>query len=203
MKNVAFALHVFDEPISEVEVNIHALKEFYKNSVVLVIYDGVPRQNHIGVIEVEVDRLKLPGKFGAFTHRYLSMFLNDTDCDYVIKIDPDTRIHRTVSDLPNPKNSTIFCRMATDEVPHGGAIGYTRPMADLLVRNEWFLDGKMLIRHRLHPFQDHMMRDIISQKGLHVQVRRDFGWVGKETDTTVFSHTGFFGPYVDDKNVPK
>ena len=55
MKNVAFVMHVFDEPPDEVAINVAAVKLHYPLSPFFLIYDGVPKQNHVGV----TDRLML------------------------------------------------------------------------------------------------------------------------------------------------
>lgn len=200
---IAFVMHVFDERADEVAINVAALKTFYPGAYIFLIYDGVSCQGHSDVIECEFDRVKIPGKFGTFTHRYLKLCLDKTDCDYIIKIDPDTRIWNTVSYLPDPTLQTIFCRMTYNYIPHGGALGYTRPMAKLLVDSGWLINERLLCRHADHPHQDPIHKELIWAKQLHVQVRHDFGWIGYETENTVFSHTGFRGKYVDDQHVRK
>ena len=202
MINTAFIVHVFCEKKDDVEITISKIKNFYPNSPVFIIYDGVQRHFHLGTIEKEMCRVKIPGNFGEFTHRYLNVFLDETNCDYVIKIDPDTKVWKKILNLPDPTLPITFCRMSSDGIPHGGAIGYTRPMAKLLVNSGCFIDSQLLKIHQNHAQQDSMYKEIIGLKKLHVQVRRDFGWIGKENDSTVFSHSGHFGEYSPDLNVP-
>jgi hypothetical protein len=147
------------------------------------------------------ERLKIAGNLGRWTDRYLKIFL-DTDCSHLIKIDPDTNVLRPVRDLPDPNQPTIFCRMGIDRVPHGGALGFTRPMAKLILENGWMTDHVLLRYHHHYAYQDQMLRTIVWSKKLKIQVRQDFGWIGHETDNTTFSHHGTYGPHLSDRFLP-
>jgi len=202
---IAFVINVFDETPDQVEYLIQSIKKFYVGSPIFVLYDGVKQHCHSGVTEIASNQLKLPGKFGSWTHRYLETYLEKTNLPYLIKLDPDTNVLGKIKNLPNSEKATIFCRMTTDYVPHGGSIGYTRPIVQEIIKNKWLLDENKLIYHKNSQWQDHMMKQLIIQERIHVQVRRDFGWTGFETKDTVFSHDGTslgrFGPYVMDQNV--
>lgn len=187
--NIAFIMNVYHEPFDMVEKNVLALKEFYPGCPIILIYDGVLIQNHQGVSEHKFDREKVPGKFGAWTHRYLKIFLDETTSDYAFKIDPDTNIIGKMKNLPDSTKPIIFCKIGNDEVTLGFAIGYTRPMVDILVKQEWLINKDMLWYHKYSQFQDYMLKTIVTKQNLLVQDRNDFVIVNNETNDTTFSHT--------------
>ena len=195
-----FVMHVHSDDDSCVERNVAQLRLLYPTDKLVLIYDGVSARGH-DCTEIAGDRLKVAGELGRWTERYLKLFL-DTDCSYLIKVDPDTNILRPARNFPDPASSTIFCRMGIDRVPHGGALGFTRPMAETLISSGWLTDEVLLRYHKHHAYQDQMLRTIVWSKKLSIQVRRDFGWVGHETDDTTFSHHGTYEPYLSDKFLP-
>ena len=193
-------MHVHSDDDSYVERNIAQLRLLYPTDKLVLIYDGVPPRGH-DCTEIAGDRLKVAGELGRWTERYLKIFL-DTECSHLIKVDPDTNILRPAANLPDPTKPTIFCRMGLDRVPHGGALGFNRPMAETLMSSGWLTNGALLRYHHHHAYQDQMLRTIVWSKKLPIQVRRDFGWIGHETETTTFSHHGTYEPYLPDKFLP-
>lgn len=195
-----FVMHVHSDDDSCVERNVAQLRLLYPTDKLVLIYDGVPPRGH-DCTEIAGDRLKVAGELGRWTERYLKIFL-DTECSHLIKVDPDTNILRSAANLPDPAQPTIFCRMGLDRVPHGGALGFTRPMAETLISSGWLTDEVLLRYHKHHAYQDQMLRTIVWSKKLSIQVRRDFGWAGHETENTTFSHHGIYEPYLPDKFLP-
>lgn len=187
MKNVLFIMHVFDESRGQVANNINRLRMFYPNSPIMIIYDGVPSQNHIGVTEILGDRVKIEGKSGTFTDRYLKAFLN-TDAQFCIKIDPDTEIvQRLIEPLPDKLDPIIFCRVEKFGLPHGGALGVNRSMAKLLTDMHWLTlpfrcDGDIAM-------QDPILKRLIQIHKLTCLHRPDFGYSDDPKPTDVFRHS--------------
>ena len=198
--SVMFVMHVHNDDDLLVTSNVSRINSLYPESSMVLIYDGVPARGH-DCTEIAGDRLKVAGELGRWTERYLKIFL-DTECSHLIKVDPDTNILRSAANLPDPAQPTIFCRMGLDRVPHGGALGFTRPMAKLILENGWMTDHTILRYHHHYAYQDQMLRTVVWSKKLKIQVRRDFGWIGHETETTAFSHHGTYEPYLPDKFLP-
>jgi hypothetical protein len=201
LSDLLFVMHVHNDDDQLVTSNVNRINSLYPESSMVLIYDGVPVRGHV-CVEIAGDRLKIAGKLGQWTERYLKTFL-DTDKPYLIKIDPDTKVHRPIVNLPDPSVECIFCRMGVDRVPHGGALGFTRPMAERLLSSGWLHDPTVLRYHIHHAYQDQMLRTIVWSKKLSVSVRRDFGWVGHETEDTTFSHYGNYEPYLPDQFLPQ
>lgn len=193
-------MHVYQDGVDLVARNVSQIRKLYPAAELTLIYDGISTRGY-DCNEIAGDRLKVAGKLGHWTERYLKIFLA-TNKPYVIKIDPDTNILRTVQNLPDPTKPTIFCRMGLDRVPHGGALGFTRPMAESILSNGWMTDIVLLRGHERHAYQDQMLRTVVWKKKLKVQVRRDFGWAGHETDEMTFSHHGTYEPYLPDRFLP-
>ena len=200
LSDLLFVMHVHNDDDQLVTSNVNRINSLYPESSVVLIYDGVPVRGH-DCTEIAGDRLKVAGKLGRWTERYLNIFL-ESSTTHLIKIDPDTKVHRPIENLPDPSTECIFCRMAIDQVPHGGALGFTRPMANRLLSERWLTDGFLLRYHQHYAYQDQMLRTVVWNKRLKVQNRRDFGWVGKETPTTTFSHPGTYVPYLPDHLLP-
>lgn len=198
--SVMFVMHVHSDDDQLVTSNVSRINSLYTESSMVLIYDGVSARGH-DCTEIAGDRLKVAGELGRWTERYLKIFL-DTECSHLIKVDPDTNILRSAANLPDPAQPTIFCRMGLDRVPHGGALGFTRPMAETLITSGWLTDEALLRYHKHHAYQDQMLRTIVWSKKLAVNVRRDFGWVGHETETTTFSHHGRYEPYLSNRFLP-
>lgn len=187
MNNVLFIMHVFDEKREQVANNIDRLRTFYPNSPVTIIYDGVPSQNHVGVTEIVGDRVKVNGRSGTFTARYLKVFLDNPDVQFCIKIDPDTEVVQRLTDpLPSPDQVVMFCRVERHGQPHGGAVGFTRPMATLLLDRGWLTQpfgclGEIAL-------QDPILKRLIQIHNLTCLHRPDFGYTDTTKPTDVFRH---------------
>ena len=175
---ITFIINYHGEPVSAVEVRVAKLKEFYGADVrVFILGDGVAYQGPSESMAFPC--MKLPENGGAWTHRYLKFFLEHSSAPYLIKIDPDTQVLAQANDLPD--TDCVFCRVREVlhgrilfRFPAGGALGFTRGMAETLVAGEYFLQDRYKSDVRYGNYNDLMLRDIVQRNGLNLVDRPDF-----------------------------
>lgn len=148
----AFFIGVYQDQ-SEARENILILKALYPESPILSIADGVENSSYqtfcsdLKVIYQQGLRLKLMNKGGLWTERFLKLYLEQTNSDYLIKIDPDTGIHRSLRYLPE---CDLFGSVINDQDRshiQGGAIGFSRSAARKIV-NSGLLGSQEYCTHR-------------------------------------------------------
>jgi hypothetical protein len=176
---------------------ITKVNDVYPGSDVFLIEDGVEQKTFTGCRQFkETDHLKVPMCGGAWTHRYLQKYLKLSEADYLIKLDPDTKVLNPVQDLP--EKMAIFAAVSerkapngtVHRVPHGGALGFTRNVAEWLVSSNAFLDQRFMSNIRYRSQQDIMLRDLAAWRELPLIDRPDFacGPTRKKTKTSTFYH---------------
>jgi hypothetical protein len=162
---ICFVLNCFNEPEDQVQSVINRIRSVYPNSVLQLNDD-------------RVDRLKTPSNGGAWTHRYLTLAI-ESGCEHIIKVDPDTEILSAVQNLPT--DDCIFCRVREVQmgdhllrVPAGGALGFTRGMAQRIVGGKYFLQDRYKSNVRYGNYNDLMLMDIVWRNKLPMIDRPDF-----------------------------
>ena len=177
---VCFIINVYDEPKQQVVDVVYILKCLYENCDILLLYDGAKKHNIGGILEFELPRVKTMENGCLWTHRYLQFFLEHSTKKYCIKIDPDTTPLRKFSDFP--PTDCIFSKFIEMplrlsykmNVPHGGALGFTRGMAEKLVSSGILLLEKFKNSLFYRNMNDFMLSDIIRDNGLHTYDVKSF-----------------------------
>jgi hypothetical protein len=121
---LAIALTTYNEPKHEVVLLVKQLKKLYPAATLLQFDD-------------KASRLKLPKFGGQWTLRFLTAFLA-TDCDVLVKIDPDTEARRAVTTFPD---ADLFGNCVVGQVL-GGAMGFSRAGAQKIVDSGVLSDAK-------------------------------------------------------------
>jgi hypothetical protein len=116
------------------------------------------------------------------------VFLDNPVVQFCIKIDPDTEIvQRLVEPLPDANSAVLFCRVEKHGQPHGGAVGFTRPMATLLTESGWLTKPFQCVGEI--ALQDPILKRLIQIYKLTCLHRSDFGYLGNPKPTDVFRHS--------------
>lgn len=170
---------------------IAELRKFYPGSPIISIADGVADDDYAevcranGVLYQVGERVKIPAFGGQWTERWFKKFLQDTDSQLIIKIDPDTGVFKTLTEFPKAE---VFgqhhIHINGDFHISGGAIGFTRAAVEKIInsgllkdpvyRNKQFIYDRFgnLARewevktHEAISYQDGIVVDIIKRLGL-------------------------------------
>jgi hypothetical protein len=121
---LAITFTKYNEPEQEVNALASKLKQLYPDATLLQFDD-------------KTQRLKLPQHGGQWTLRFLTAFIA-TDCDVLIKIDPDTEARRAATKIPN---ADLFGNLVAGQVL-GGAMGFSRAGAQKIVESGVLTDAK-------------------------------------------------------------
>lgn len=147
MINAAFFIAVYrDQPLAT--SLIESLARVYPESRRLICSDGDRRLDFErfcvihGCDYLDGERLKLSRFGGQWLVRMLNFYLSVCNADYLIKLDPDSRLIRPFSAIPEAQ---IFGRLASNgvkEYVQGGAIGIRRDAATEILQSELLLMPK-------------------------------------------------------------
>lgn len=185
-------MHVYRDEPRTVQVTLDQLNDVYPGSDILLIEDGLRFPPFKGCQQLkEPERLKIAKYGGAWTHRYLERYLSLSQAPYLIKLDPDTKVNKAATDLP--QGLAIFCSVGKlktrtgeiDLLPHGGALGFTRMAAEWIVSHRIFLAQELRGSPRYFDQQDAMFRDLAKKHLLTFTDRDDFVcgfWKDKSSD---------------------
>jgi hypothetical protein len=193
---ICFVINYYGEPTADLEKLVAAIGTHYgSNAQVFILGDGVTPPAASGAFSVAFpERLKQRKHGGKWTHRYLDFYLTNSTATHLIKIDPDTQVLGSAVDLP--VTDSIFCRIAKRVIgkrewwmPLGGALGFTRGMAQRIVSEEMFNDPIYANKARYHDQQDWMLEDIAMNHGLPLIDRKDFSiWQPAPEPGAAFFH---------------
>lgn len=195
---ICFALHAFDEPEEQVARTASRLAEVYPGAEVFLVEDGGNTYDHVQCSQrFRGDHLKTKESGGAWTHRYLGLYLLNSVAPYLVKVDPDTEVLKEATDFPQGEAvfSAVFAHDLgfgkTWRMPHGGALGFTRAMALRLHSSKALLHPRFKDSPRYYDFNDIMLGQVIREERLNLVERTDFA-CGKTKVVTVestFAHT--------------
>lgn len=94
---------------------------------------------------VKCDRVKLPHYGGLWTKRYMQHYLTLSHAPYLLKIDPDSKVDRSVGVLPNALVFGCTIVLAGLRRIRGGCAGFSRDGVRLLLTSGLLDDGKYKI----------------------------------------------------------
>lgn len=135
-------MNVFDEPDAQLQWCISNIRKHYKAAKVKVFFQGDAIANQFlskhRVEHCQTERLYLLKHGGKVVEVFLTEFV-ETNCRYLLKVDPDTMFNRRISKLP-----TSACLFGTVQVSdktqrlfsiQGGCIGINRIAAKSILES--------------------------------------------------------------------
>lgn len=193
---ICFVINYYGEPVADLTQLVANIGTFYGiDAETFILGDSIKPPTVNGATSVTFpDRLKRREHGGAWTHRYLKFYLQNSAASHIIKIDPDTSVIGTALNLP--MTDCIFCHVTKTLIgqrewwfPKGGALGFTRGMAQRIVDGDYFLDPYYVDKARFYSGQDRMLEDIMLKQRLPIMNRLDFSiWQSKPAPGAVFFH---------------
>jgi len=192
-----FIVNVYKEPEAMLLQLLEALRTHYPSDKIVVFEDGGAEYPALGEdLHKRFEHRKESEWGGFWTHRYLDQALRAFPSEHYIKIDPDTLVIKAA--LGFPEGEAIFSAVYTHHfgptwtfrVPHGGALGFTAPMASRIVQERFMLAPEFCRSRRHHAYNDIMLADAIERHGLTLIERADFacGKTKVAGPDTTFSH---------------
>lgn len=188
-------LTVYNESLNEVVGQVSNVKELYPQSTIVLCYDGVAEHPIDGVVHVRFsERLKTRSSTGVWMHKWLSAFLDNSDSDYMLKLDPDTILVKPIKNWPvgevvfgtvriirwSPKYEILRI--------HGGGCGYSRSMVKRIVDNEWLLSPEFVNNPRFQDQEDVMLAHLIKTYSLNYYDHPEFSCGCPISDITSVAH---------------
>lgn len=162
MEDVCFIINVYKESRDQIQSLVSDLKKFYETKNIILVYDGIDPHAIDSCNEIKYERLKYPYNRGRWTQRYLEFFLNKSDSNYLIKLDPDCSISKKY-EFPK-KYTGIFGYINLvvmgkwDYILQGGRYGIDRDSVKKIV------DSKFLLNN-LKDYNN--VQDLIMTEALH------------------------------------
>ncbi len=151
MPSIGIVLTVYNEPLEMVSSQVATLKRVYPNADIILCYDAVDPLPIDGVVHVKfAQRLKTRASAGRWAHEWMKAFLEHSDGEYMLKLDPDTGIIKPIEFWP--QGEVIFGTVLDFDIGggsrifliHGGGVGYSRSMVQRFVDNEWLLSNRFV-----------------------------------------------------------
>ncbi len=183
MKNdICFIVNVYDEDTAQIEGLVTSLRNEYPLADIIVAIDTMERKLSFLDTSIKVrnfPHIKTPEFGGEWTHRYLTLFLRESNKKYLIKLDPDTTIIGAI-ETPLPSDeSAIFCRVLKLALhPYnficGGALGFTRKMAAKIVSSTFMVNSRWKNNLRCGNYHDTMLSIVANDNNLLIINRDDF-----------------------------
>jgi hypothetical protein len=144
MTNIAFYFSVYHDEVWAIRL-ASQIREHYGSSVpIIVVTDGpcISSRAHVGLArrgcDVHIADQRLKNQLGgAFTQRWVSYVrskLDNKEIDYIIKVDPDSYIHRSFKDYPKADwfGQLFWSKQAGVNACHGGCWGMSYAALSLL-----------------------------------------------------------------------
>jgi hypothetical protein len=196
---ICFVINAFDETTRQIQTLVDKLAEIYPTSDRIVIQDGTmekPRSLKRCLYHEDA-HLKAKEHGGAWTHRYLLFCLQNSDAEYIIKLDPDSKTGVEVM-IPETTGFQVLAAVRTStlpngrnyRMPHGGALCFSRTAAQLLTQRQIFLDSRLVNNPSCFSSHDAMLMLVAQWHQFEVTDRPDFacGNGRKKTKTSSFYH---------------
>jgi len=117
--NFAFGINVIRGEENALRQSVEFLRRAYPTAPIVILCDGCPADTFnfihadLNSYIVEGPRLRLHPTGGQWLQRWLSSLI-DFHTDYIVKLDPDTRIMRKLSQFPDA-DMFGYLRMRTDK----------------------------------------------------------------------------------------
>lgn len=172
-RKIAFIVNVYKESPEQVEAAVKSIRAFYTESTILCIFDGViPSINHIRLLSwwgvqfhmgLGLKRGLLHG--AAIWARFFSFGLSFNP-DYLIKVDPDTRVLRRLHAWPVPDTmsvtGTVMSAGSGAQHIQGGFQIFTYSAADFLLAISYLDKWKDPLSWRMGQSKVFTDRDMVS-----------------------------------------
>lgn len=179
--SLTFQMAVFDEPTEQVDRTAAEAIRQNPSSRVTLILDGpdVRYSGSLRTVRWPV-HLKNPMGIALWWELWLRVFL-DSGSDYALKIDPDSEVLSEIPNLPPAGSEAVFAARRTITTSygvvhnlHGGAMGFTRPAAERIVRSGWLHDRCYVDNPIFRDSTDAVMSWVVTRNRIPIQHRTDF-----------------------------
>jgi hypothetical protein len=156
---------------------ISNIREHHKDSHIICISDGVEHSSmpsfsiDMSIIYEELPHLKTLETGGLWVDRYINYYLSHSDKPYLIKLDPDTGVHRPINHLCS---SDIFGTFNNNYLDTNSCC-FTRHAATIITSSNYLSDDRYNIDNeyiyrdkykRRKPSTDRAIRHVIDRLGL-------------------------------------
>jgi hypothetical protein len=157
--NLCFLLSTY----KEVELALWTLSNIRKHhldSQIISLSDGVDYSSHLGfflenrVLYKELPHLKTIASGGLWVERYLSFYLEHSSSPYLIKLDPDTGVHRSIAYIP--EEADVFGSYANGYLD-SNSCGFTREAVITIVNSGLLREAKYNEKN-LYTYRDRYKR---------------------------------------------
>ena len=186
MPDILVCFNIYKEPDQQIKDLVRKLKSLnYKN--IVCYFDGL-HSSKLGIWlhQNKVDyyfntyRLKARNQGGLITQNYLVRFaLSLCNCDYLIKIDPDTIPQKYLDAFP----ATVGCNYNSEKRHiYGGCVVWSRSTAKTVVSSGYLLDPKYCnskynyYNHRLKEkvaCQDLIIYDVLERLEIPIEAMKE------------------------------
>lgn len=185
---ITFYMQVYDDQQNAV-VALAQLRRAYPDARIIVRSDGGGRHisDCFGVEFYDEQRVFTPEHGGLAVHRMLELW-NLSPTKYLFKIDPDTCVLRSLSNIPMRDGvfGTIQFFGKAKSV-QGGCIGITRAAAQELLTSGMLVDGRLASITNIPPRFAKVLRMRIKKWGL-ASFDWSIGWACHELKIPVYAH---------------
>lgn len=140
MENLCFVFNIYQDE-DRAKILVQQLKSTLSDSQILSLFEGTPSgdiasyltSKQIGFNQGE--RLKPQINGGAWLERIFKTYLESSEAEYLIKIEPDTTIFRTFTSIPNTEIAGTLIQIPDGrELVHGGCVLFKREVVQKIVR---------------------------------------------------------------------
>lgn len=146
IREPCFLFHVCnDEPLA-IRL-IREIRSLYPSNPILAIADGhtndQPFRDEVASQRVELvegEWLKAPETGGAWVERMLREFLTRSEAEVLIKLDPDSRLHRRFKSMPRGDWFGSINHSYFRPLVRGGCLGLSRRACELILASEILSD---------------------------------------------------------------
>lgn len=145
MSNLTFSFGIYQEWHLATRL-IHQIKKHHPEATAIAIGDGTHNPHfasvcqQLGAIYKSDRRLKLPQYGGLWSLRLFELFLDTTDADILIKLDPDAQLWRKFAFYPDSDWFGTISPVYRHPFARGGCVGFKRHAVERIVRSEILLN---------------------------------------------------------------
>lgn len=178
VQNISFVINLYNESWQTVNTLSSRLYELYPTSTQLFISDGKNAITYGNASFKFSERLKIPGSPGRWISRYLSVFLDNSSAEYLVKIDPDAE---PMQKITSPFTGDVSCAklplITVDKNafhPHAGVICFSRAYIEKIIRNPNLLNSAEFNNVMLGDREELVLRRLFKKTNANVVNRPDF-----------------------------
>lgn len=165
-----FIINVYKEDSEKIKNIVNCIKSKYTVYDIILICDGVDTFDNIECEQLKFEREKYPYNDGRWTHRYLKTFLEKSNKNYLIKLDPDCDVVKKFNIINDVEGVFGYINLMGigkwKFVLQGGRYGIDRKSVEKIVNSELLLSDFSKYKN----IQDLMMTDVLHQLNIPYKI---------------------------------